>query len=86
MVWRQFVSAPICFTLVSYTTHTVANRPFTQIIFPLWHVYSIANDAFNLRDGIRYSYISFCTKSVSISLVNFSVDIVAAKKTFVVKI
>ena len=44
-----------------------------------WHVYSFAYDGFNWRDGIRYSYISFCAKSASISLVDFSVDIVASK-------
>ena len=30
-------------------------------------------------DGTRYSYMSFCAKSASISLVDFSVDIVASK-------
>ena len=46
----------------------------------LWHVYSFAYDRFNLRDGIRYSCMSFCAKSASISLVDFSMDIVASKK------
>ena len=32
------------------------------------------------RDGIRYSYMSFCAKSASISLVDLSMDIVASKK------
>ena len=32
-------------------------------ISPLWHVYSYAYGRFNWRDGIRYSYISFCAKS-----------------------
>ena len=49
---------------------------------PLWHVYSFACDRFNWRDGIRYSYMSFCAKSASISLVDFSVDIVASKQYF----
>ena len=31
---------------------------------------------------IRYSYISFCAKSALISLVDFSVDIVASKAYF----
>ena len=48
-------------------------------ISPLWHVYLFAYDRFNWRDGIRYSYMSFCAKSASISLVDFSVDIVASK-------
>ena len=48
----------------------------------LWHVYLFAYDRFNWRDGIRYSYISFCAKSASISLVDFSVDIVASKTYF----
>ena len=43
---------------------------------------SFACDRFNWRDGIRYSYITFSTKSPSISPVNFSVDIVASKKVF----
>ena len=55
-------------------------------ISPLWHVYSFAYDRFNLRDGIRYSCMSFCSKSASISLVDFSVDIVAAKKISAVKV
>ena len=49
---------------------------------PLWHVYSFAYDRFNWRDEIRYSFMSFCAKSSSISLVYFSVDIVASKKYF----
>ena len=48
----------------------------------LWYVYSFAYDRFNWRDGIRYSYISFCAKSASISLVDFSVDIVMSKTCF----
>ena len=48
----------------------------------LWHVYSFAYHRFNCRDGIRYSYISFCAKSASISLVDFSVDIVVSKPYF----
>ena len=48
----------------------------------LWHVYSFAYDRFDWRDGIRYSYISFCAKSASISLVDFSVDIVVSKTCF----
>ena len=47
----------------------------------LWHVYSFAYDRFNWRDGIRYSYMSFCAKSESISMVDFS-DIVASKQYF----
>ena len=47
-----------------------------------WHVYSFAYDGFNWCDGIRYSYVSFCAKSASISLVDIFVDIVASKKTF----
>ena len=35
----------------------------------------IAYDRFNRHDVIRYSYISFCAKSASISLFDFSVDI-----------
>ena len=48
----------------------------------LWHVYSFAYERFNWYDGIRYSYISSCAKSVSISPVDFSVDIIASKKYF----
>ena len=48
----------------------------------LWHVYSFTYDRLNWRDGIRYSYISFCAKSASISLVEFSVDIVVSEKYF----
>ena len=53
---------------------------FDNII--LWHIYSFAYDRFNLRDGIRNSYISFWAKSASISLVDFSVDIIAPKNIF----
>ena len=49
-------------------------------------MYYFAYDRFNWRDGIRYSYISFCAKSASISLVDFSVDMVASKKYFQQKI
>ena len=45
----------------------------------LRHVYSFAYDRFNWYDGIS---ISFCAKSASISLVDFSMDIVASKKYF----
>ena len=38
-----------------------------------------------LTGGIRYSYISVCAKSASISLVDFSVDIVASKRYFRLK-
>ena len=51
-------------------------------ISPLWHVYSFAYDR---RDGIRNSCMSFCAKSASISQVDFSVDIVASKKNIVGK-
>ena len=47
-----------------------------------WHVYSFAYNRFNWRDGSRYSYSSFWAKSASISLVDFSVVIVASKKYF----
>ena len=50
-----------------------------------WHVHSFAYDRCNWRDGIRYSYISFCAKSASISLVDFSVDIVTSKTNFWLK-
>ena len=43
---------------------------------------SLAFDGFNWRDGIRYNHISFCAKSASISMVDFSVDIVAQKDIF----
>ena len=49
-------------------------------ISPLWHVYSFAYDRFNWRDGIRYSNMSFCSNSASISLVDLSAYIVASKK------
>ena len=39
-------------------------------------------DRFNCRGEIRYSYISLCAKSASISLVDFSVDIVASNTYF----
>ena len=48
----------------------------------LWYVYWFAYDRFNWRDGIRYSYISFCAISASISLVDFSVVIVVSKTYF----
>ena len=48
----------------------------------LWHVYSFAYDRFSWCDGIRYSYILFCAKSASISLVDFSVDIVVSNTCF----
>ena len=48
----------------------------------LWHVYLFPYKMFNCRDGIRYSYVSFCAKSASISLVGSSVDIVASKNIF----
>ena len=50
------------------------------------HVYSFAYDRFNWSDGIRYSYFSFWATSASISLVDFSVDIVVSKKMFSVKV
>ena len=34
------------------------------------------------RDGIRYSYISFCAKSASISLIDFAVEIVTSQEYF----
>ena len=55
---------------------------FHLTISTLRHIYSFAYDMFNWYDGIRYSYISFCAKSASISLVDFSMDIVAWKKSF----
>ena len=55
---------------------------FHLTISTLRHVYSFAYDRFNWYDGIRYSYISFCAKSASISLVDFSMDTVASKKSF----
>ena len=55
---------------------------FHLTISALRHIYSFAYDMFNWYDGIRYSYISFCAKSASISLVDFSMDIVAWKKSF----
>ena len=55
---------------------------FHLTISTLRHVYSFAYDRFNWYDGIRYSYISFCAKSALISLVDFSMDIVASKKYF----
>ena len=51
-------------------------------LLTMWHVYSFAYDRFNCRDGIRYSYISFCAKSASISLADVSVDIVVSKTYF----
>ena len=59
---------------------------FHLTISTLRHVYSVAYDRFNWYDGIRYSYISFCAKSASISLVDFSMDIVASKKSFLQKL
>ena len=41
---------------------------------------SLAYDRFDWCDGISYSYISFCAKSASITLVDFSVDFVSLKK------
>ena len=55
---------------------------FHLTISTLRHIYSFAYDMFNWYDGIRYSYISFCAKSASISLVVFSMDIVGWKKSF----
>ena len=49
---------------------------------PLWHVYSFAYDMYNWRDGIRYSYMSFCVKSASISMVDFSVDMLRRNNIF----
>ena len=48
----------------------------------LWHVYSFSYDRFDWRDRIRYSNISFWAKSASISLVDFSVDIVVSETYF----
>ena len=55
---------------------------FHLTISTLRHIYSFTYDMFNWYDGIRYSYISFCAKSASISLVDFSMDIVVWKKSF----
>ena len=55
---------------------------FHLIISTLRHVYSFVYDRSNWHDGIRYSYISFCARSASVSLVDFSFDIVASKKSF----
>ena len=59
---------------------------FRLTISPLRHLYPFAYYRFNWYDGIRYSYISFCAKSASISLVDFSMDIVASKKKFLQKV
>ena len=48
-------------------------------VTPVTCIYSFAYDRFNWCDGIRYSYITFCAKSASILLVDFSLDIVASK-------
>ena len=49
-------------------------------------MYIISHTIGSIDDGIRYSYISFCAKLASISLVDFSADVVASKKYFSVKV
>ena len=71
----------------AFHENTDENLTYVSFVYhlttlPLWHVYSFAYDMFNWRDGIRYSYISFSAKSASISMVDFSVDIVASKQFF----
>ena len=44
------------------------------------HLHTIGSTG--MTELIRYSYISFFAKSASISLVDFSVDIVASEKYF----
>ena len=61
-------------TYVSFVCHLTT--------LPLCHVYSFAYDLFNWRDGIRYSYMLFCAKPASISVVDFTVDIVASKQYY----
>ena len=69
--------------------HETTDENLTYVLFvchlttlPLQYVYSFAFDRFNWHDGIRYSYMSFCAKSELISMVDFSVDIVASKQYF----
>ena len=61
-------------TYVSFVCHLTT--------LSLWHVYLFAYDRLNWRDGIRYSYMSFCAKSASVSMVDISVDIVASEQYF----
>ena len=66
--------------------HETADENLIYVYF-VCHLTTLPCDltVFNWRDGIRYSYISFCAKSASISLVDFSMDIVASKKYFRLK-
>ena len=61
--------------------HFLNSCAIWQYHSPLWHVHSFVYERLNWRDRIiRYSYLSFCAKLASISLVAFSVNIVASKK------